>query len=221
MWNASDLRRTKRNHLDGKTRIYTEVLNKCINKLYKASLKGKSDYYFKVPTFIVGLPLYNYDKCLVYLIKELREKDYYVRFHPPSHLFISWDENPEDDYSFILQDESNRTYNLFNKSSKDSFNKSTLKIEYKPTPQQITYYETPNLQSSSHPSNHLQSSIPSAIPMLQNPINFSNKPMQIEKRHNPIDNQLSCSINNKSNTNSSISFNSKNIDLLNRINKLR
>ena len=121
MWNASDLRRTKRDHFDGKTKIYAEVLLQCIKRMHKASLKGKSNYTFKVPTFIVGLPLYNYDTCLVYVIKELREKDYYVRFHAPSWLYISWDENPEENPILLLQDETNRTNTLLNKGNTDYF----------------------------------------------------------------------------------------------------
>ena len=86
--------------------------------MYSSSLKGKSNYTFKVPVFIVGLPLYNYDTCLVYLIKALREKDYYVRFHTPSWLYISWDENPEENTLLLLQDETNRTNTLLNENNR-------------------------------------------------------------------------------------------------------
>ena len=110
MINASDLRREHINYKESKTRIYNEILEKCMFRMKKASQKGKKFIWFKVPLFLVGSPLYDYDMCLAYQIKTLRSKDFYVRFHPPSQLYISWDENPDEDSpNIFIEEETKRT----------------------------------------------------------------------------------------------------------------
>ena len=209
MWNASDLRRTKRDHFDGKTKIYEEVLSKCINRMYTASLKGKSNYIFKVPIFLVGLPLYNYDTCLVYLIKALREKDYYVRFHTPSWLYISWDENPEEDPMILLQDETNRTNTLMNEKNNSNIQITTpLKVMNPILPQILDNRQVVDKESDINNR---------SIPLLQS---------SLSKPNSNEDNKINStnSINSQfmsTKTPPLIRSNNKNNSILSQINALR
>lgn len=133
MLNASDLRREQIIYKEAKIQTYNIILDKCMNRMKKASQKGKKNLWFKVPYFLVGYPLYDYDMCLAHIIKCLRSNDYFVRFHAPSYLFVSWDDNPEDDDTTKFIEAETKKTNKF------------LKKEKKPLPDITPTIELPRL----------------------------------------------------------------------------
>lgn len=51
----------------------------------------KNCLLYEVPHFIMGEPIYDIKICLVFLISELRKKQFYVKFKAPNLLYISWE----------------------------------------------------------------------------------------------------------------------------------
>ena len=80
MLNASDLRREQIIYKEAKIQTYNIILDKCMNRMKKLVKKVKKNLWFKVPYFLVGYPLYDYDMCLAHIIKCLRSNDYFVVF---------------------------------------------------------------------------------------------------------------------------------------------
>jgi hypothetical protein len=87
---ANELHKDYYNDMTRKNMIYDMVYNKCCNKITVISYKKKDECIFVVQEFIIGVPKYNTEYCLCYIIKKLRENGFYVRYIPDNTLYISW-----------------------------------------------------------------------------------------------------------------------------------
>jgi len=45
---------------------------------------------YTVPPFILGLPKIDLEDCVIYLVYQLRQASYEVRYSPPNMIYISW-----------------------------------------------------------------------------------------------------------------------------------
>lgn len=73
-------------------RAYNQVLDQIYTRIYSASqLTGHPAYLtYAVPPFIFGLPKIDMEDCIVYLVYQLRQAGFEVRFTYPNLLYISW-----------------------------------------------------------------------------------------------------------------------------------
>lgn len=73
-------------------RAYNQVLEQIHNRVYSASqLQGHPAYLtYAVPPFIFGLPKIDLEDCIVYLVYQLRQSGFEIRFTYPNLLYISW-----------------------------------------------------------------------------------------------------------------------------------
>jgi hypothetical protein len=46
---------------------------------------------FEVPEYVVGLPLFNLNMCIAFIIRDLRTQGYFTKYLYPNFLYISWD----------------------------------------------------------------------------------------------------------------------------------
>tara|TARA_B100000035_G_C20998352_1_gene553606 strand:+ start:841 stop:1170 length:330 start_codon:yes stop_codon:yes gene_type:complete len=53
---------------------------------------------YKVPEFVVGMPIYNGLECVKYVVRALKKNGFYVKYTHPNLLYISWDKIPESHY---------------------------------------------------------------------------------------------------------------------------
>ena len=75
--------------------IYETLLQKAHNKIQSVAEKGKtSSCVYKVPVFVHGLPLFDRDKCIVYLVQKLQHNGFQVILLPEGCLYISWEHVP-------------------------------------------------------------------------------------------------------------------------------
>ena len=83
-------RRTKRDH--ARLRAYNTLLEQIYNRIYATSqLSGNTaSILYNVPPFILGLPKLDMEDCIVYLVFQLRQGGFEVRFTWPNLLYISW-----------------------------------------------------------------------------------------------------------------------------------
>ena len=71
--------------------IYEQVLKLVHKKIIitnETTLDCKCVY--KMPLFIYGLPLYNPNKCIQYIVNKLVNNGFYVEYIAPYEIFISW-----------------------------------------------------------------------------------------------------------------------------------
>lgn len=67
------------------------VLERCHTKIRNASKKELSRTWFDVPEFIIGLPIYNLNDCIIHLMTSLNQNGFVVKYFFPKVLYISWD----------------------------------------------------------------------------------------------------------------------------------
>jgi hypothetical protein len=83
-------RRIRRDY--ARLRAYNTLLEQIYQRVYATSqLSGNtSSVLYSVPPFILGLPKLDMEDCIVYLVWQLRQSGFEVRFTWPNMLFISW-----------------------------------------------------------------------------------------------------------------------------------
>ena len=90
-------RRVRRDH--ARLRSYNTLLEQIFHRVYATSqLSGNtSSILYNVPPFVLGLPKLDMEDCIVYLVWQLRQNGFEVRFTWPNLLYISW-RHHEGDY---------------------------------------------------------------------------------------------------------------------------
>ena len=120
MININDLFADQKQKEKHKEEIYDNVLKNCHNKIRRAvKLSPYNNFcFYIIPKFIYGVPLYNIDKCINYLVVHLTKNGFQINYTHPNLLLISW----------IKPKETSKTLDpLFNSSNVKSIN------DYKPS----------------------------------------------------------------------------------------
>jgi hypothetical protein len=73
-------------------RAYNQMLTQIHHRIFTTSqLPGNPSYLmYTVPPFILGLPSIDLEDCIVYIVYQLRESGFEVKFTFPNLLYISW-----------------------------------------------------------------------------------------------------------------------------------
>lgn len=73
-------------------KAYNQLLEQIQHRIYTTSqLPGNPSYLvYNVPPFILGLPNLDIKDCIVYIVFQLRNNGFEVRFTYPNMLYISW-----------------------------------------------------------------------------------------------------------------------------------
>jgi hypothetical protein len=73
--------------------IFKKILNRIHVRIRQTSHNKKSEKYiwFHVPEYIFGEPLYDKGDCIGFLIFNLQENHFHIRYIHPNTLFISWE----------------------------------------------------------------------------------------------------------------------------------
>ena len=73
--------------------IYNKILDMSTNKIKNIAIYGGFNCFFTIPTFVLGLPLYDISKCIDYIINIWRKKGFLVQRLPNPNIntiYISW-----------------------------------------------------------------------------------------------------------------------------------
>jgi len=81
-----------------KEEIYDNVLKKCHQRIIRSTkLNPYINYcFYIVPKFVYGIPLYNIEKCINYLVTSLTKNGFSVTYTHPNFLLISWEKKREE-----------------------------------------------------------------------------------------------------------------------------
>ena len=71
---------------------YNKILVRVHNKIKYVSKQLINDQccWYIVPEILIGIPKYNNNDCIAYIIDKLRENGFIIRYTHPNLLFISW-----------------------------------------------------------------------------------------------------------------------------------
>jgi hypothetical protein len=87
----------KKNKEKKQVSSYNAIGTICNNKITKVAKHGGTGTFFSVPGLMLGLPLYDLESCIEYLITGLKKHGYFVSRLPHPNfnvIYISWD--PKD-----------------------------------------------------------------------------------------------------------------------------
>jgi hypothetical protein len=83
-------------------RAYNQLLEQIYTRIRTAArVPGNNWILYTVPPFVFGLPKIDMEDCIVYLVFQMRQVGYEVRFTYPNLLYISWKHHERN---YILQE---------------------------------------------------------------------------------------------------------------------
>ena len=80
-----------------KTNTYNIIIEKCHAKIKNIAQQGGMNIFYEIPYIMIGLPLYDINDCIEYVVDALRKNGLLVQILPhPNHntIYISW--KPQD-----------------------------------------------------------------------------------------------------------------------------
>lgn len=90
MLSLSELAKIHKKKQKSKTKTYDTILNKCHTQIRNMAKMDKTFCYYIVPLYVLGLPLYDINACIVYLLLNLKKKGFYVQMADTQTIYISW-----------------------------------------------------------------------------------------------------------------------------------
>lgn len=80
-----------------KVKTYNSILEQVHNKIRIIARipDAEKQLYYEVPDFVLGVPRFNRRDCILYLVWNLRNSKFDVKYFPPSLLHISWQKHEQ------------------------------------------------------------------------------------------------------------------------------
>lgn len=90
--NLDDLYERKQQIALNTLKIYNRILQRIHGRIKYLSHTNHIDQHcwYVVPEIIIGVPKYDHNACIVYIIDKLKDNGFVVRYTHPNLLFISW-----------------------------------------------------------------------------------------------------------------------------------
>ena len=123
-----------------KIKIYEKILDLCYQRILNSNKKN-DDYAcsYIVPNVVFGLPLYDVNECITFIINKLVEKEFNIVYAFPTTIHISW--RPVDKFENKFENnkhkktshkyiENNNQTNQSNQNNQNNQNNQTK--HYKP-----------------------------------------------------------------------------------------
>jgi hypothetical protein len=90
--NLDELYEQKKQEDLAKLYTFNRILTRVHEKIKVAARQKNSQQFcwYLVPEMLVGVPNYDKNACITYIISKLEENDFIVRYTHPNLLFISW-----------------------------------------------------------------------------------------------------------------------------------
>tara|TARA_B100001123_G_scaffold445723_1_gene598067 strand:+ start:2433 stop:2816 length:384 start_codon:yes stop_codon:yes gene_type:complete len=82
--NIYDKKQTK------KQEYYNQIMVKIINLMKKSAEEGKNMCIYVIPNLIFGMPIYNLDECMLYIISNLKQNGFECTYALPNIILVFW-----------------------------------------------------------------------------------------------------------------------------------
>lgn len=142
--NIDDLHIKKNNRLELRQKSYDEVLRRCHHRIkITSNAENYCFCFYTVPTYIYGVPLYDPSSCILYIIKNLVNNGFDVKYTHPNLIYICWLDKTNKDNNInkpkIIKDKPKKNYKeitdykprgdfIYNKDSIDLLSNKTYKL---------------------------------------------------------------------------------------------
>ena len=85
-----------------KIKIYKLILSKFYEKIIYLSKMGRIELFYQLPDILYGLPLYDKNACICYIIYNLRKKGFFVKYIHPNGIHINWNKEKKSNKMHYL-----------------------------------------------------------------------------------------------------------------------
>ena len=104
MININELFLDKQEKEKNKNEIYDNVLKQCHKRILRSVKLNPYDNYcfYIIPKFIYGIPLYDLNKCINYLVVHLTKNGFKINYTHPNLLIITWFKKEEPKQSVLF-----------------------------------------------------------------------------------------------------------------------
>lgn len=89
--NILDLHRTISQKQLKRIECFDKVLELCHKKIVSNSENKKVRFFYEVPDFLLGYPLYDINDCIKHLMDSLKSNGFLAIYYFPRYIYISWD----------------------------------------------------------------------------------------------------------------------------------
>lgn len=89
--NILDLHRSINEKKDRMAASFEKVLEMSHRKIVNCTNQKKMNCYFEVPRYVFGYPLFDLNECIEFVQRSLKSNGFFVEYHFPNILYISWD----------------------------------------------------------------------------------------------------------------------------------
>jgi hypothetical protein len=87
----TELFEKRKNRDTSRLKAYNQILEQIHARILSTSKNETNAYLlYTVPPFILGLPRLDLEDCIIYIVYQLRQQAYEVRYTYPNLLYISW-----------------------------------------------------------------------------------------------------------------------------------
>ena len=93
MLRVSDLNKTSLKKANSNKQIYISLLEKCYSQIKQKNDNMCTNLIFTLPPFGLGLPLYNMDHAMLYIMRKLEKGGFYIRLLEQNKIYIDWNKN--------------------------------------------------------------------------------------------------------------------------------
>ncbi len=92
MINIDELNKINEDRFTKRLEIYDNVLKKVHERIKNVahSTRGGVFCFYIIPSFIFGIPIYDMNICIIYIVKNLIKNGFIVNYTHPNLLYISW-----------------------------------------------------------------------------------------------------------------------------------
>jgi len=90
--NINDLFETTNQKSLKRLETYDKILKHCHSRIKYYSKFEKTTCFFAIPTFIIGVPIYNVEELRTYMMNSLERNGFKLMYLHPNWLMIDWSE---------------------------------------------------------------------------------------------------------------------------------
>lgn len=73
-----------------KQQYYNKIMVKIINLMKKSAEEGKNMCMYVIPNIILGMPIYNIQECIFYIISNFKQNGFNCTYASPNIILIFW-----------------------------------------------------------------------------------------------------------------------------------
>ena len=141
-----ELRSAMRQREDNQRAGFAAALERCYSRIRRCASVGRNECAFSIPPAVLGLPLYDVDRCARFVVSHLTKNGFRVTDgDQPLHIHVSWDLSEKTQHASSqhpLQQQQTRRADTWHDDTR-LFNRDNASSPHQPFEAPLQQFETP------------------------------------------------------------------------------